>query len=78
MNELLSSRTRILTHLSIRSNRADIEEGMVANVVLDLREKCGIPDAHITYIDIRKKLKLNYDLDLTPQKIGYIVKGAEK
>lgn len=57
----------------IRSDRADTEEGMLANVILDLRE--SILDDHITYINIRTELKSNYDLDLSPQKIGYIVKG---
>ena len=59
----------------IRLDRADTEEGMVANVILDLRAKCNTLDNHITYIDIQTKLNSNYDLDLTPQKIGYIVKG---
>lgn len=58
----------------LRASRADTEEGIVANVILDLRSNCD-GDKKITYQDIERNLKSEYDLNLDPQKIGGIVKG---
>ena len=58
----------------LRANRADTEEGMVASVILELREK-GDSD-RITYIDIQRGMSTSYaGIPLKPQTIGYIVRG---
>lgn len=57
----------------LRVNRADTEDGMVASVIVDLRNKNG--SDRITYVDIQKEVAAAYGITLTPQRIGYIVKG---
>lgn len=57
----------------LQANRADTEDGMVASLIAELREKRDSDD--ITYIDIQRGVSSSYGISLPLQKIGYIVRG---